>query len=104
MALLITDEERKKRGLALVEKYVTMGHPQGPMEKMAGLPPSRPEYQPTSGGIARSSDIMMDAKIVSVAACLRGGAVNLRDGQAVASAAMKAITHYERRWSCPRAP
>lgn len=87
-------DARAARATELIERYISMDHPGGLVEKMLGLPPSRPDYRVVSGGMARASDPGVDMKIVSVAACLQGGSVSQSDPQAVATKAMEALRHY----------
>lgn len=87
--------ETSKPSLELIERYFTMDHPHSEMESMMGLPSSKPEYRVLDGGqIGRISDPVQDMKIVSTAAVLTGGRVNLDDTEAISRKAMEVITHF----------
>lgn len=56
---------------------------------------TRPEYHPApGGGFSRGNHIHIDMKIVSVAACLKGGTVKGDDVDDYNKKAMAAIEHY----------
>jgi len=85
-----------KNAIELIERYITKEHPRDRMAALLGTGEStRPEYQPApDGGILRGSHIHIDMKIVSVAACLKGGTVKGYDVEDHNRKAMSVIEHY----------
>jgi hypothetical protein len=58
--------------IAKITRYQTMAHPQSTMESMMGMPKTSPSYSITPQGIGRGGNPMNDAKLCSVAVCVRG--------------------------------
>jgi len=90
------ENPKLKKSIELIERYITKEHPRDPMAALLGTAEStRPEYQPApGGGISRGNYIHIDMKIVSVAACLKGGTVKGYDVDDYNRKAMEAIRHY----------
>lgn len=85
----------EKRAAEVAEKYISMDHPQGVLEKALGLEATKPHYEPAPGsGIGRGCTPEVDMKIVGVASCLPGESVNSNDSRKLGEMALKAIQHY----------